>query len=269
MDEKLERLKALIGSFGSCLIAYSGGVDSVFLAYVSDQVLGAKSLAVLADSPSLPRRELQDALDVASQFRIPIRVVRTAEFQNSSYLSNPVNRCYFCKSELFKELEPIARMEGFKVLAYGENASDLADLRPGALAASEFQVRSPLKEVGLTKDEIRALSARFGLPTATKPQLACLSSRIPHGEVVSPEKLSMIEKAENILRDMGFYDVRVRHHELKQGSLARIEVGPTEFGKLADAGFANNIAKAMQDLGYLHTTLDLKGYKRPTAIPTT
>src|SRR5439155_57523 len=182
-------------------------------------VLGEKSLAVIAHSPSLPRRELEEALAVAQQFHFPVRVIHTGEFQNPEYLANPNNRCYFCKHELFTELAPLAKAEGFAVIAYGENASDVGDYRPGAQAASEFQVRAPLKEAGLTKSEIRELSAKLGLPTADKPQMACLSSRIPYGEPVTEEKLKMIEEAENIIRDLGFYDVRVRHHELRGGTL--------------------------------------------------
>lgn len=261
-DSKLEKLRALIRSYGSCLVAYSGGVDSVFLAYVAHDVLREKALAVIADSPSLPRRELQEAIEIASQFSFPLRIVRTNEFQNESYLANPNNRCYFCKHELFTELEPIARDEHFAVIAYGENASDVGDHRPGAKAASEFQVRAPLKEAGLTKVEIRELSAKLGLPTADKPQMACLSSRIPYGEAVTPEKLRMIEEAECVLRDLGFFDVRVRHHELKQGHLARIEVGLDEMHRVfADGGF-EKIASAIKKIGYAHVTLDLQGYRR-------
>jgi pyridinium-3,5-biscarboxylic acid mononucleotide sulfurtransferase len=260
--DKLNRLRDLLRSYGSCLVAYSGGVDSVFLARVARDVLGEKSLAVIADSPSLPRRELEEALDIARQFQIPVRVVHTKEFDNPSYLSNPSNRCYFCKHELFTELEPIARAEHFAVIAYGENASDVGDFRPGAKAAAEFQVRAPLKEAGLTKVEIRELSAELGLPTADKPQMACLSSRIPYGEFVSPEKLRMIEQAEMVLRDLGFYDVRVRHHELKQGQLARIEVGPNELRKFLEVGVNERVALALKKIGYLHVTLDLQGYRR-------
>jgi pyridinium-3,5-biscarboxylic acid mononucleotide sulfurtransferase len=263
---KLEELKRILASYGSCLVAYSGGVDSAFLALVAHQVLGARSLAVLADSASLPRREFDEAVAVADQFSIPLRVVRTEEFQNPDYLSNPNNRCYFCKHELFNQLEPLARAENFAVIAYGENASDAGDHRPGAKAAGEFQVRAPLKEAGLTKADIRALSAELGLPTADKPQMACLSSRVPYGEAVSPEKLRMIEEAEYVLRDLGFYDVRVRHHEIKlqgqTGHLARIEVGAEEMQNFLIDGKFSQVAAALRKIGYAHATLDLQGYRR-------
>lgn len=281
VNAKLDQLSELLRSYGSCVVAYSGGVDSVFLARVARDVLGNKSLAVIADSPSLPRRELEEALDIADKFQFPVRVIQTQEFDNPNYTANPSNRCYFCKHELFTELEPIAREEKFAVIAYGENASDVGDFRPGAQAAKEFQVRAPLKEVGLTKAEIRELSAQLGLPTADKPQMACLSSRIPYGETVTPEKLRMIESAENVLRDLGFYDVRVRHHELgvarnnpgagpdpvtRHSSpvthLARIEVGPTELPKLLADGIATKVAEALKQIGYAQVTVDLQGYRR-------
>jgi uncharacterized protein len=254
-------------------VAYSGGVDSVFLAKVAHEVLGGRSLAAIADSPSLPRRELEEALGIAQQFGIPVKVVNTQEFNNPSYLANPDNRCYFCKHELFTELEPLAKAGKFAVIAYGENASDVGDHRPGGKAAAEFQVRAPLKEAGLTKAEIREFSAQLGLPTADKPQMACLSSRIPHGEAVSPEKLRLIEQAEYVLRDLGFYDVRVRHHELKLGAMARIEVGAAELPKLLQGDLAGRIAGELKKIGYLHVTVDLQGYRRgslnETARPVT
>ncbi|HEY1171427.1 MAG TPA: ATP-dependent sacrificial sulfur transferase LarE [Verrucomicrobiae bacterium] len=294
---KLQALRELLRGYGSCLIAYSGGVDSVLLAVVAHQVLGDKMLAVIADSASLPREELAEALELAERFQFPVRVIATDEFNNAEYLANPVNRCYFCKHELFTELAPIAVKEKFAVICYGENASDVGDFRPGAQAAKEFQVRAPLKEAGLTKVEIRELSAELGLPTADKPQMACLSSRIPYGEPVTRVKLGMIEKAEKVLRDLGFYDVRVRHHELggsvssfgflvssqardnrqpqahqletknqkpetNTKHLARIEVGPSEIPRLLAGESYGQVAAQLKEIGYAHVTLDLEGYRR-------
>ena len=261
-NKKLAALKALLQSYGSCLVAYSGGVDSVFLARVAHDALGDRALAAIADSPSLPRRELQEALDIAAKFSFPVRVIKTQEFANENYTANPANRCYFCKHELFEELTPLAKAEKFAFVAYGENASDVGDFRPGAQAAAEFQVRAPMKEVGLTKAEIRELSAQLGLPTADKPQMACLSSRVPYGETVTPAKLSMIEQAEYVLRDLGFHDVRVRHHELQKQSLARIELAAAEIPKLLANEKLAMVAEGLKKIGYAHVTLDLQGYRR-------
>lgn len=270
VSQKYEKLKSLLAGYESCIVAYSGGVDSVFLAWVAHEVLGEKSLAVIADSPSLPRRELKEALEIGRKFSFPVRIVRTNEFENPAYVANPDNRCYFCKQELFTHLAPLARMEGFTVVAYGENASDVGDYRPGAKAAVEFQVRAPLKEAGLTKGEIRELSAQFGLPTAEKPQMACLSSRVPHGERVTEPKLQMIESAENFLRDLGFYDVRVRHHELGSTSplhLARIEVGPDELSRLLENSLTAEVTQELKKIGYAYVTVDLQGYRRGSLNP--
>jgi len=282
--DKLEKLRRLLKSCGSCLVAYSGGVDSVFLARVAHEVLGGRALAVIADSPSLPRRELAEALDIATKFSFPVRVIQTREFADENYTSNPANRCYFCKHELFEQLMPLARAENFAVIAYGENASDIGDFRPGAQAAAEFKVRAPLKEVALTKTEIRELSAQLGLPTADKPQMACLSSRVPYGETVTPEKLRMIEQAEYVLRDLGFHDVRVRHHEMRSSEfgvrnengaanstlrtqhsalhLARIELARAEIPALLANGKLATVAEELKKIGYAHVTLDLHGYRR-------
>jgi len=262
LEEKYQKLRELLQSYGSCLVAYSGGVDSAFLAYAASRILGEKALAAIADTPSLPRRELREALELGKRFGFPVRVVRTREFEDPRYVANPFNRCYFCKKELFSELLPLAQEGGYAVIAYGENAEDEGDHRPGAKAAEEFAARAPLKEAGLTKADIRTLSARFGLPTADKPQMACLSSRIPYGEPVTPEKLRMVEEAEEALWDAGFRDVRVRHHELARGRLARIEVAPEDLARLLAPAMRERVTRKLQQIGYLYVTADLLGYRR-------
>lgn len=260
--DKLQQLEYLLKELGSCLVAYSGGVDSAFLALVAHRTLGNQSLAVLADSPSLPRSELKDAIALSEQFGFPLEIIRTKEFENEDYLSNPNNRCYFCKHALFEETESLAKERGVAAVLYGEIADDVGDFRPGAQAAKEFQVRAPMREIGLTKAEIRAYSKEMGLPTASKPQMACLSSRIPHGEKVTVKKLSQIEQAEAILREQGFYDIRVRHHELSQGALARIEIGSSELDKFVQSDMRETLTHSIKSLGYLYVTLDLSGYQR-------
>jgi uncharacterized protein len=271
---KLDQLKTVLRGCGRTLVAYSGGVDSVLLAKVAHDVLGDDALAVIANSPSLPRREFQEALEIAKQFGFAVHVVNTHEMADENYTSNPSNRCYFCKSELFENLTEIAQREGWQTIVYGENASDAGDYRPGTAAAKEYQARAPLKEVGLTKVEIRDLSAELGLPTADKPQMACLSSRIPYGEPVTEEALGMIEAAENVLRDKGFHEVRVRHHTFGSANveirnpkqcLARVEVGADEFERLLDEGVRESVARALRKVGYAYVTLDLQGYRRGSA----
>ena len=239
-------------------MAYSGGVDSVFLAKVAHDTLASDALAVIADSPSLPRRELAEALALGRQFGFPVRVIKTDEMADGQYASNPANRCYFCKSELFTKLAAIADSEGWQTIVYGENASDTGDFRPGATAAQEYRVRAPLKAAGLTKAEIRQLSNQLGLPTADKPAMACLSSRIPYGEPVTAAALAMIEAAENFLRDTGFHEVRVRHHR----TMARIEVGPAELSRLLDPELRESVVAALKTIGYAYVTVDLQGYRR-------
>ncbi len=260
--DKLNLLRDILRGYESCLVAYSGGVDSVLLAHVAHEVLAGRMLAVLADSPSLPRRELAEAREIAQAHGFPLRIVHTREFANPDYTENPVNRCYYCKHELFTRLEPIALEGGFAVLAYGENASDIGDHRPGAEAAKQFEVRAPLKEAGLAKGDIRTLSAALGLPTTDKPQMPCLSSRIPYGQVVTPEKLAMIEQAEGVLRDAGFREVRVRHHDQPGGALARLELGQAEIKRFVAEGMMEAVSLQIREAGFTDVILDTKGYRR-------
>ena len=259
---KLERMRAAIREYDSCLVAYSGGVDSTFLALVAHQELGDRAVAVIADSPSLPRSEFQEALEIAARFQFAVEVLQTREFDDQNYTTNPVNRCYFCKHALFSEMEALAESRGVDALLYGENASDVGDHRPGAEAARRFAVLAPLKEFGLTKAEIRTHSRELGLPTSEKPEMACLSSRIPYGEGVTVEKLRRIEGAEAALRREGLEGARVRYHELSAGSLARVEVAPESFPLLLAPGVRERLIEAIGNLGFDQVTLDLKGYRR-------
>jgi uncharacterized protein len=266
-DAKARQLEELLAALPSLIIAFSGGADSAYLAWAATKVLGARALCVTADSPSYPDRHRQLAISLAAQFGFQHQIIHTEELALPAYRANPTNRCYFCKHTLYSSLTAMARERGVAAVADGSNADDRGDYRPGRQAAREFGVRSPLDEVGLTKDEIRELSRRASLPTWDEPASACLSSRIPYHSEVTDAKLRMIEKAEDVLRGLGFRVCRVRHHDLPGGSsegahvLARIEIGRDEMGRLLEPGVTDQIHAGLSALGYQHVTIDLKGYR--------
>ena len=254
---KRERLADILRECGSVVIGYSGGVDSVFLATVAVELLGPRRvLAVTGKSDSIASWMEDTAREVAGRFGIPWLEVETREMDDPRYAANPSNRCYFCKSELWGRLGEVARERGLAAVLDGSNADDVGDHRPGAVAAGENAVRSPLLEAGLTKDEIRAWSRELGLPTWDQPAAPCLASRLPYGLAVTPGRLRQVEAAEVALRALGFRDFRVRHH----GEVARLELHPAEAGRVA--GERARIDQAVRAAGFRRTLLDLQGYRR-------
>jgi uncharacterized protein len=254
---KRARLEELLAGYRSVLIAFSGGVDSAYLAIAAAEVLGERALAVTADSPSYPDAHRRLALSIATDFGFAHEVIHTGELERPEYRANPANRCYYCKDELYSRLATVAADRGLAVVVDGNNADDRGDYRPGRQAAREHGVVSPLDEADLTKDEIRELAREAGLESWNEPASACLSSRIPYGTEVSDEKLRQIERAETVLRDLGFRVFRVRHHD----AVARLEIARSEMARALDPAINTQIVAELKALGYQYVSLDLQGYR--------
>ena len=254
---KLNNLKRILGEMDDVVVAFSGGVDSTFLLWVAEKTLGNRVFAVTGKSGSVASGQIEEAIQFAKEIRVHHIVIDTEELQDPQYAQNPINRCYFCKKELFTKLEFFAKERDIKLIIEGSNLDDMSDYRPGMKAVAEYNVRSPLKEAKLTKSEIRELSKEAGLPTWNKPGSPCLSSRIPYGMSVSIEKLSMIDRSEAYLRSLGFKELRVRHH----GNIARIEILPKDFMKLLNRDTAMGVTKTLQSFGFQFVTLDLIGFR--------
>ena len=260
MNAKLSHLHAQLRAHAPLIIAYSGGVDSAYLLAEAHATLGAQLLGVIADSPSLPRQALADALALAKKIGAATEVVRTDELANPHYATNPPNRCYFCKAELFSKLEALAAARGFRAIAYGENADDMQQVRPGRQAAAEFSIIAPLRDAGLTKREIRALSRALDLPTADSPAQPCLSSRIPHGTPVTGAALGMIERGEALIRSLGFRIFRVRHlADATPFARARVQIAPEEMPRLPQLRVT--MEAGLLAAGYAAVEFDPAGYR--------
>lgn len=254
ITKKLENLKSIIEKTGGAVVAFSGGVDSTFLLKVAHEVLGDKVIAITANSETYPRRELEEARSFAKTLGVKHIIVETLELEIAGFADNPPDRCYYCKHELFSKLTEIAKSNGLDYVFDGSNYDDRNDHRPGMRAAKQLGVISPLKAAEMTKDDIRQLSKEFGLSTWNKPSFACLSSRFPYGTKITPEKLVVIGEAEDFIRELGFQELRVRHHD----TIARIEVGKNDLEKIIP--YADAIVNKVKSLGFLYVTLDLSGY---------